>query len=723
MTTQVGAYRRTAPASLGCLWLGLWLIAAMIGCAQTKGYESLGTATAEVKTNRVEGLTVSGKYRAVAVGDLDNDGNLDVVGGAGAPGVISINYGDGSGALSEPQLLPVKGDVQSIGLGDFNEDGLMDIAFSVQRESSGIWLLINQSNRLWKLEKGPVAINKYQGIRTADVNADGHMDIVAANATADTQGGIQVWLGTGTGSWSAETGPTITGMYMDVAVADFNRDGHLDVVGGAWGLYGGVRIWFGDGTGAWSPGDPFAKGNYYGVNVGDLDGDGNLDILSGTFRHGIELFLGNGTGHFDPTHSPETAGSFWQVSSILLDDNFVPDLVAGSLDGLGLKAWRRTGSGKWEPFQARFPQVGTYYGLAVADLNNDRRDDVCAASYGEGVKIWPGKPETSIAFRPGKAVEQALSAPAARAPKENDVYVMIDGKAEYKIGPGDVVEITLWEGNTPKKEDILVRPDGRISFGFVEDLAIQGLTTAQLDDLLTRQLADYVRKPRIDVVVKKCNSKFATLVGAIASRGEGGSGPGKYELTGKSTVLQVLSRAGGPTAMADLKNITIRHKDGETASLDLYRAILQGDPGQDVVLNDGDLVYVPTLSEEGNRVYVFGEVEKPGVFTFGGSQMRLVDAISQAGGATVFAAEYETRVVRGDPAKPEIIAANVRSLVEEGDISQNLVLANGDIVYVPRSGVGDVNRFVAQIFPALRTIATATSIVVNFDTINTILRD
>ena len=73
--------------------------------------------------------------------------------------------------------------------------------------------------------------------------------------------------------------------------------------------------------------------------------------------------------------------------------------------------------------------------------------------------------------------------------------------------------------------------------------------------------------------------------------------------------------------------------------------------------------------------------------------------------------------------QPEIIAANVRSLIEEGDIFQNLALANGDIVYVPRSGVGDVNRFVAQIFPALRTIATATAIVVNFDTINTILRN
>jgi protein involved in polysaccharide export with SLBB domain len=59
--------------------------------------------------------------------------------------------------------------------------------------------------------------------------------------------------------------------------------------------------------------------------------------------------------------------------------------------------------------------------------------------------------------------------------------------------------------------------------------------------------------------------------------------------------------------------------------------------------------------------------------------------------------------------------------VEQGDRSQNVALVNGDIIYVPRSGIGDVNRFIEQIFPTLRAIATATSIIVNFDTINTIV--
>ncbi len=170
-----------------------------------------------------------------------------------------------------------------------------------------------------------------------------------------------------------------------------------------------------------------------------------------------------------------------------------------------------------------------------------------------------------------------------------------------------------------------------------------------------------------------------------------------------------------------MKNVSFRRKNGESSTLNLYKAILQGDQSQNPVLDDGDLVFLPTISESGNRVYVFGEVEKPGAYTFTGSEIRLLDIISEAGGATVNAAEYETRVVRGDETQPEIIAANLRSLVEQGDRSQNVALVNGDLVYVPRSGIGNVNRFIEQIFPSLRAIATATAIVVNFDTINTII--
>lgn len=150
---------------------------------------------------RAEGISLAGNFRSVKIADMDNDGNLDVVGGASAPGMVTINYGDGRGGISEPRYLQVKGDVRSVAVADINEDGLADIIFSVQKQSSGIKVWINGSHRQWKLGNGPIEINKYEGLRTADVNGDGHMDIIAANATSATQGGIQVWLGDGKGNW------------------------------------------------------------------------------------------------------------------------------------------------------------------------------------------------------------------------------------------------------------------------------------------------------------------------------------------------------------------------------------------------------------------------------------------------------------------------------------------------------------------------------------------
>ena len=659
---------------------------------------------------------------------MDNDGKLDVVGGASSPGMVTINYGDGKGGISKPQNLAVVGDVRSVAVADINEDGLPDIIFSVQKESSGIRVWLNKSGRRWELEKGPIEINKYEGIDTADINGDGHLDIIAANATSVAQGGIQVWLGDGKGNWPVETGPTISGEYMDVLAADLNQDGNQDLIGSGWGIHGVLRVWLGDGTGNWSSTNPLEKGSFYGLSICDLNSDGHFDILAGSHRKGVRIFLGDGSGDFvrilSPSEvlerrvkvqsktaagvgelpAPEKNRSFWQVLALDLDRDGREDILAGSLDSQGIKAWRNTGDKGWETIKDVFPSHGNYYGMAIADLDEDESTDICAASFGEGIKIWPGKDGPfKIDHQQIERLQTSVFRNNTTAPLENDVYKTMGGIAEYKIDPGDILEITFWEGTAAQKEEILVRPDGKISFGFVEDLDIKGLTASELDQKLTHYLREYVKNPRIDVVVKKYDSKFVQIVGAVQSHGEG-TGPGKYRLKGKATVLEMIAQAGGPNRDANLNDVRIRHKNGQMVALNLFKTINQGDLSQDMVVDDGDLLFVPTLSEEGNRVYVFGEVEKPGAYTFAGTNFRLFDAISEAGGATVFAAAENTRVVRGDPTRPEFINANLKSLIEEGDQSQNMLLASGDLVYVPPSGWGNINVINQRIRPLFEMI-------------------
>jgi protein involved in polysaccharide export with SLBB domain len=673
-----------------------------LGCAQQKAYQH---QQPQVKSKAYSPV-VAGKFKAVLIEDMDNDGHPDVVGSASSPGMVTISYGNGKGFLSEPQKLPVHGEVRSIAVADINEDGLRDILFSVQKETLGIRLWMNKSQRKWNQQNGPVSINKYENLKTADINGDGHMDVVAANTTADTKAGVQVWLGDGKGGWIGESGPTTLGRYLDVTLADLNNDGFLDLTGVGWGTYGAVRVWLGDGNGRWTATTPLAKGSYYGVNVGDMNSDGNLDILAATYRKGVQIFLGNGMGSFQMVKGPfgtanHGSESFWQVLPVDLDGDRELDIIASSLDNKGLLAWRNAGENKWKQYQAQFPTVGIYYGLALGDLNRDGALDICAANFGEGIQIWPGKPGQGIGTQKMEIAQLSDSEQLAalQAPTENDVFATVDGVVEYKIGPGDILDITFWEAGALKKEEILVRPNGRISFGYAEDVFVNGLTSSQLDELLTSHFKRYLKKPRIDVLVKEHNSKSVTLLGAITPKNVGGGGTGKYYLDGRTTLLEILTEAGGATKNANLKSVNIRRKNGNLLSVDLFKAIHEGDARMDFVLDDGDLVFVPTLDIIGNRVYVFGEVEKPGAYSFKSSKIRLADAISEAGGPTIFAASAETRVVRGEITKPEIISTNLADLIENGDQSQNVALVNGDLVYVPRSWAGSINRLSKQLMP------------------------
>ena len=705
------AHSRTGLVLAGCLVLLL-----TIGCAQHKAYEV--PPPRPINPNAA-GLVVSGKFRSVVIEDMDNDGNMDVIGGATSPGMVTISYGDGRGGVSEPQILPVHGEVRAVAVADFNEDGLNDIVFSAQKESSGIRLWINQSNRQWKQANGPVKINNYQNLKTGDVNTDGHMDIIAANSTEDVKAGVQVWLGDGQGGWITESGPTTFGRYMDVAVADLNKDGFLDLIGAGWGIHGSVRVWLGDGTGKWSSIDPLKKGNYYGVSVGDLDNNGNLDIFAATYQSGFHVFKGDGRGNFSkiagPRERTKTNGaanpnagevgpltdSFWEAIPFDLNGDGIMDVIASSLDSKGIVVWMKGENREWKKIDNLYPATGVYFGLAVADLNADGYQDLCAANHGEGIQIWPGNYGQKIVTRQME-IEQLPTVDrlaVLSAPTENNVFTTINGVVEYRIGPGDLLEITYWEGNTSTKEELIVRPDGKISFSFVEDVPVNGLTSSQLDKMLTNKLKSYVRKPRIDVLVKEYNSKFVTLLGAVAFRNMKNTGPGEYRLSGKTSLLELLTRAGGTEEIANLKNINIRRKNGESITVNLYQAIHQGDPTTDFVLDDGDVIFVPTLAKDGNRIYVFGEVQDPGVYTFKDTDIHLADVIAEAGGPTVFATESSTKVVRGDITKPEIISANLEDLLEQGDQSQNVALIAGDIVYVPRSWIGDVNRFAQQMQP------------------------
>lgn len=290
---------------------------------------------------------------------------------------------------------------------------------------------------------------------------------------------------------------------------------------------------------------------------------------------------------------------------------------------------------------------------------------------------------------------------------ENSVFTEKRGVPEYKIGPGDVLTITLWDQSKPVPFVTTVRPDGKISYSYMDDISVSGHTCHEVDDILSTALKRYIRNPRIDVVVTEYKSKSALLFGQINKLQTGISGPGKYPLTGKTRILDLIVMAGGPIigeefANADLRRVEIVRK-GQTYTVNLYNTMFKGDVSQNIVIDDGDIVTVPELPTYGERVYVFGEVNNQGIYRLKDAY-DLLAVISKAGGTTRVAVDSDVKIIRGyeeNRDQPIILSANLDEILKKGDIAQNVSLQNGDVVYVPRTVIGDINEFIVNTTPLL----------------------
>jgi len=293
----------------------------------------------------------------------------------------------------------------------------------------------------------------------------------------------------------------------------------------------------------------------------------------------------------------------------------------------------------------------------------------------------------------------------------NDVFTEARGMPEYIVGPGDVLQITFWDGSKPLAYTTEVRADGKISYSFVDDLYVSGLTVQQVDDALTEAMQKYIRNPRLELIVKEYRSKTALLFGQI-NRFDTGisgvrSGPGRYPLTGKMTVLDLIVGAGGAISgqtegNGDLTRVELVRK-GKIYTLNLYNSMFRGDMSENMILEDRDMVTVPELPIFGERVYVLGEVAQQGIYRLKDAY-DLLAALSKAGGPTRVAIKSDVKVIREfqeRQGKPIILSANYDEMTKRGDISQNVRLKNGDVVWVPRTAIGDINEFIINTVPLL----------------------
>ncbi len=161
-------------------------------------------------------------------------------------------------------------------------------------------------------------------------------------------------------------------------------------------------------------------------------------------------------------------------------------------------------------------------------------------------------------------------------------------EAGYKLQPGDLLQVAVWK-ETELQSEVLIRPDGGLSFALAGDMQAAGLTTDQLREELQSRVRKLVPDAVVTVSVKSPNGNRVYVIGKV-------NHPGDFPLLRPIDVLQAISMAGGVTPFASTNKIRVLHREGdqEKSSRFRYDDVAKGhNLSQNILLQSGDTVIVP----------------------------------------------------------------------------------------------------------------------------------
>lgn len=280
---------------------------------------------------------------------------------------------------------------------------------------------------------------------------------------------------------------------------------------------------------------------------------------------------------------------------------------------------------------------------------------------------------------------------------ENDFIVDVDiseGDEEpidpehYRLRVGDILQLAIY-GEPESYESIAIDPSGNLSYLFAHDVKAVGKTVKEFREELQEKLRQYYRQPILLVTPQQYVPQFYTILGEVNI-------PGVKEIHGNSSLIKAFAEAGGFTTriyrdqtmyVVDFDHCFLARKGECILKID-FEDLVNGDFTQNVKLEPEDFIYI--ASNEKQRVFVLGEVARPGTYDYFGT-MSLVEAISIAGGLTADASS-RVSVVRGSISYP------TQYLIDANRIMRgracDFELKPADIVYIPPRKFNNLRLFV-----------------------------
>lgn len=241
------------------------------------------------------------------------------------------------------------------------------------------------------------------------------------------------------------------------------------------------------------------------------------------------------------------------------------------------------------------------------------------------------------------------------------VPASVPDTTEYILGPGDVIRVNVYQIPDLTAET-RISESGQITFPLLGNVNVGGLTTMGVQEKIGKALKDggFVLKPQVIVSIVQVKSNLVSILGQIGR-------PGRYPIENLNTkVSEIVATAGGvlPGGSDVVTLVGTRYDKPVRLEIDVPAILQSGKTELDIVVANGDIIFVP----EAPRAYMYGEVQRPGVFRINRG-MTVLQALASAGGVTLRGTERGMRVHRRDATGTvQIIDLKMSDLVEAEDV-------------------------------------------------------
>jgi protein involved in polysaccharide export with SLBB domain/capsular polysaccharide biosynthesis protein len=246
------------------------------------------------------------------------------------------------------------------------------------------------------------------------------------------------------------------------------------------------------------------------------------------------------------------------------------------------------------------------------------------------------------------------------------------------LGPGDVLSMSLYGEPGLNRIEVIVGPDGRVSFAEAQDVMASGLTIDELRAKFDEELGKYRRAPQTMITPVAFRSKKYYMLGKVMLKGV-------YTLDRPITVVEAVARAHGfENGLVDRNIIDTADfsrsflvRRGKRYNLDFEKLFEDGDLSQNIAIEPNDFLFFPSTNVK--EVYVVGEVRLPGPVAYR-PDLTVIGAIAARAGYTDRAYKSRVLVVRGSATHPQLIAVDTRAILEGK--TTDFKLQPKDIIFV-----------------------------------------